>query len=106
MKRTTLLAAILFAAFTVPALAHTGTANIDQRQANQQARISQGVNSGALTRREAQNLRNREARIEADKRAARADGRVTRAERRHLQRELNRTSRVIARKKHNGHVAG
>lgn len=76
------------------------TPKVDQRQTNQQKRIDQGVASGALTTQEAANLQKREAKIEADKQAARADGTVTPAERRKLQREENRASAAIRRQKH------
>ena len=93
-------------ACAAPAFAqNTATPNIDQRQVNQQKRIDNGVKSGQLTARETFNLEKREARIEADKQAAKADGVVTPAERRHLQREENRASRAIYAKKHNQRVA-
>ena len=102
MKHTTLLAAALVAAFAAPAFAqNTNTPVIDQRQANQQKRIEQGVQSGQLTPKETQNLEKREAKIEADKQAAKADGKVTPAERRKLRREEDRASRKIHKKKHN-----
>jgi Skp family chaperone for outer membrane proteins len=106
MKLHHLLAAVLVSAFALPAFAqNTNTPNIDQRQANQQRRIANGIKTGELTAREAQHLEKREAKIDADKQAAKADGKVTRAERRKLQREENRASRAIYRKKHNGHKA-
>lgn len=75
------------------------TPKIDQRQANQQKRIDQGVASGALTPKETAKLEKREAKIEADKAVAKADGKVTRAERRKLKREENRASGAIKRQK-------
>ena len=76
------------------------TPKIDARQANQEKRIDQGVASGALNSRETARLDARETKIESDKLAARADGKVTGAERRKLRREENRTSRAIHRQKH------
>ncbi len=81
--------------------AGTKTPVINQRQRNQQRRIRQGVKSGSLTPREARTLERREAKIQADKKAAKSDGVVTPQERRKLRREENRTSRAIYRKKHN-----
>ena len=81
------------------------TPKIDQRQANQEKRIDQGIASGALTTKEATNLNKRETKIESDKLAAKADGKVTRAERRKLDREQNRASRAIARQKHDRQTA-
>ena len=76
------------------------TPKIDQRQANQEKRIDKGIASGALTTREAARLDKREAKIASDKAAAKADGKVTRAERRKLNRELNSASRAIRHQKH------
>ena len=76
------------------------TPKIDQRQANQEKRIDQGISSGALTSKEATKLDKRETKIESDKLAAKADGKVTPAERRKLKREENRASRAIHKQKH------
>ncbi|MBZ5553361.1 MAG: hypothetical protein LAO21_11620 [Acidobacteriia bacterium] len=89
-------------ALTLPILAGTRTPGINQRQARQQARINQGIRSGQLTYREARGLESREGKIQADKLFAKSDGKVTPAERRQLNRELNRTSRGIYRQKHDG----
>jgi hypothetical protein len=80
------------------------TPKIDQRQANQEKRIDRGINSGALTPKETARLDQREAKIESDKLAAKADGKVTRAERRKLTREENHASRAIKRQKHDRQV--
>ncbi len=85
------------AAFADP----TATPVIDQRQAHQEHRIQQGVGSGALTKRETATLTARENKITADKTAAKADGKVTPAERTQLRGEERRPSRAIYRKKHN-----
>jgi len=84
----------------------TATPRITERQVNQEARINQGVQSGALTQRETATLDARENKIAADKSAAKADGKVTTAERAKLRGEERRTSRAIARKKHNLRTAG
>ena len=77
------------------------TPNLDNRVVNQQKRIDQGVASGQLTAKETNRLDKREAKLAADVTAAKADGKVTRAERRRLQREANRDSKKIYRLKHN-----
>ena len=106
MKLHNFLAVALIAACAAPAFAqNTATPKIDQRQINQEKRIDNGVKSGQLTAQETRNLDKREAKIEADKQAAKADGKVTMAERRHLRREENRASRAIYAKKHNRRVA-
>lgn len=106
MNHKHLFAAVLASAVLAPAFAqNTNTPTIDQRQVNQQNRINNGVQSGALNAKETENLEKREAKIEADKQAAKADGKVTRGERRHLMREENRASHAIYRKKHNNRTA-
>jgi hypothetical protein len=83
--------------------AQEATPRINERQVDQQKRIRQGVRSGQLTRKEARQLKVGEARIQHDKMMAKADGRVTRAERAKLTREQNRESKAIYNKKHNHH---
>ncbi|MBS1532680.1 MAG: hypothetical protein JSU01_20425 [Bacteroidetes bacterium] len=88
------------------ASAQTHTPVINHRQVRQEHRINQGVRSGELTRHEAHSLRRGERDIQRDKRMAKADGRVSPAERRNLRHEQNRMSRNIYRDKHNGRVRG
>lgn len=95
LARVSLVVALLFAG-----AAHADTPVVDQRQADQRARINEGVASGELTRREAAGLRAEQAHIRQDEREAKADGVVTRRERRHLERELNRSSVDIHEQKH------
>ena len=76
------------------------TPGLDKRQANQQKRIEQGVASGQLNAKETLRLEKRETKLEADKQAAKADGKVTPQERKQLQHEANRDSKAIHREKH------
>ncbi|TAJ22624.1 MAG: hypothetical protein EPO64_13320 [Nitrospirae bacterium] len=76
------------------------TPGIDRREQRQEERIQDGVRSGALTPREAAKLEAEQARIRAKEQAMKADGVVTRGERKELQRDLDRSSRHIAREKH------
>jgi hypothetical protein len=94
-----LLAALLVVSAAAPALA----AQVDHREANQQARIAEGRESGQLTHRETTRLERKEARIHRQARYDRAanHGHLSRAERRHVNREQNRVSRQIYRAKHN-----
>lgn len=105
MNTTKLLAAILVTAFALPVFAQTATPAISQTQRAQEGRIAEGVRSGALTRPEAGQLQQQQNRIRADKRAAKADGVVTRAERRKIKREQAQANRAIYRKKHNARTA-
>ena len=76
------------------------TPKLDQREANHQARIDQGVASGQLNAKETNRLYKREAKLAANETAAKADGKVTRAEHRKLRREANRDSKAIYKQKH------
>jgi hypothetical protein len=93
--------AALAAAIALPVAAQTGTPRVDQREANQQARIQRGVQSGQLTPREAASLERGQAKVEAKEDKAKADGKVTAKERAKLAKAQNKQSRRIARKKHN-----
>lgn len=97
---STLSLALVATAATAQAPAQTP--RIDQRQANQEQRIDQGVASGQLTRREARRLDRQQNRIDRAENRAKADGVVTASERRHLQRKQDRASRNIAHQKHDG----
>jgi hypothetical protein len=76
---------------------------VGQRQRNQQERIAQGVKSGQLTASETAHLERREAAIHKEVKTERAanGGKLTPAERRQVNRQENRTSAAIYRKKHN-----
>jgi hypothetical protein len=75
-----------------------------ERQANQRARIRQGVQSGELTKTEAQRLRAEERQLHRQVVRNRADGGgLNRAERTRLQAKASRDSRKIRRLKHNSH---
>src|SRR5664279_2731107 len=76
------------------------TPGFDQRQANQEQRIQQGVQSGALTTREATRLERGQDRLQAKENRAKADGVVTPQERARLQHAKNVQSRRIYAEKH------
>jgi len=77
------------------------TPNIDQRQAVQQQRINQGVQSGSLTPNETARLERGQERVQGMENRAKADGVVTPQERRRIKHAQNVESRKIAHKKHN-----
>ncbi len=72
-----------------------------QRNLNQQARIEQGVQSGALTNRETGSLERGQARVNRSEAHAGTDGRVGAIEQTSVQARENHQSRRIYRKKHN-----
>lgn len=78
-------------------------ATINQRLENQHDRIQAGVKDDQLTKGEATHLRAEDAAIHAQEKVYRKanDGKLTRGERRQLNRELNRESRQIHRDRHN-----
>ena len=75
---------------------------IDAREANQQKRIEQGVQSGQLNAKEAAHLEKREERIEKLEEKAKADGVITKKEMKRIDAAQDRASRKIFNKKHNG----
>ncbi|HRH05328.1 MAG TPA: hypothetical protein PK702_05840 [Burkholderiaceae bacterium] len=95
------LAVAVGATLSGVAFAQTATPVVDQKTANQQQRINQGVASGELTRGEAIKLQRRQNKLAANTQRAKADGVVTDAERRQLNRQADRNSKKIYNKKHN-----
>lgn len=95
-----LAAPLLVVAQAAQAADAAATPGIDRRQANQEKRIQQGVDSGSLNKREAARLERGEKRIERMEERAKADGRVTPQERTRLQWAENVQSKRIYREKH------
>lgn len=89
-------------ALVLPALAfaQANTPRVDQRQANQQQRIDQGVASGSLTQREANRLDRGQQHVENMENRAKADGVVTGQERARLHQAQEVQSRRIYTQKH------
>lgn len=106
-KKHILIAALICGLFCGITLAQEQTTpppktpRITKRQINQQARIKEGVKSGKLTKGETGVLEKEQAKIQQDKKNAKADGKVTPKERRKIRREQNKASRDINRLKHN-----
>lgn len=95
---------ILMIALTAAGIAGCMNAeSIRGRQANQQARVAQGVRSGSLTPRETAHIERQEAALNRSIRRDRVDGGgLTSAERARINARQNHLSNEIARKKHNG----
>lgn len=101
MKTVKHLAVAALAAIALPALAQAqSTPRIDQRQANQEQRIDQGITSGQLTVQEAARLERGQERVEMMENKAIADGTVTKRERVGIERMQDTQSRRIFRQKH------
>jgi uncharacterized protein HemX len=105
MKLNTFLSAVALLAVTGANAAGTETPRIDQRQANQEARIAQGAASGSLTAREQRRLGRQQDAINKGEAKAKADGTVTAGERHALRHAQRHASRDIARQKHDGQTA-
>ena len=73
---------------------------VNERQANQTARIVQGVKSGELTHNEAQELRTERRDIRDLEHDYKSDGTLTGAERQDLHQQLNQQSQEIYEEKH------
>jgi uncharacterized membrane protein YebE (DUF533 family) len=100
MKAMTMTLAVMVSTGGLVYAQGTETPRIDQRQANQQERIDQGVASGQLTEREAHRLNRQQEHIDKMESKAKADGVVTKRERSRIERAQDRTSRHIVRQKH------
>jgi hypothetical protein len=96
MKRTFLFFAFILL-INVSLLAQESTPKVDARQNTQQERIQQGKQSGEISRREAARVRKEQKHIRRTERRAKADGDVTAAERRKIDRKQDRASRHIHR---------
>jgi hypothetical protein len=82
------------------AYAQAETPGIDQRQANQEQRIDQGIASGQLNQREAARLNTQQEHINKMEDKAKSDGVVTHKERHRIRATQNKASKNIAREKH------
>lgn len=99
MKQTVLVIGSVLLA-TGMAYAQAETPGIDQRQANQEQRIDQGIASGQLTQREADQLDKQQRHIDTMENKAKSDGVVTKKERTRLHAAQDRASKNIFRQKH------
>lgn len=90
----------LITMFAFTTFAQDTTPKVHHRQNKQQRRIANGIKDGSLTSNEASKLESREAKIQHDKHEAKADGTVTKEERKQLRHEQNRASKRIYKQKH------
>ncbi|MEM7369081.1 MAG: hypothetical protein AAF587_10820 [Bacteroidota bacterium] len=90
----------LFSIAFVGTAAAQSTSKIAKEQINQQKRIHQGVRSGQLTKAEVIQLEKQQKKVQQHKKAAKADGKVTRRERRAIKAHQKAASRNIYHQKH------
>ena len=103
-----IIAAVVIAASALPGVAlaqTTSTPRIDQRQAEQQKRIDQGVKSGELTKREAARLEKGQAHVQNMENKAMADGKMTKKESARIEKAQDNQSKKIYREKHDRQTA-
>lgn len=100
MKKTMVLT--LIAGILVSASAFAGTPALNERQANQKARIAHGVATGELTKRETARLVKGQAQLQRMEYRAKKDGVVTKKERARLHAKANKESAKIYKNKHDG----
>jgi hypothetical protein len=100
MNKTFVAAAVLALSAVAASAAGTDTPRIDQRQANQEQRIDQGIASGELTKREAHRMNRQQNAVNRAEDRAKADGVVTAQEKKRLTKAQNTTSKRIYRQKH------
>ncbi|KPF69323.1 hypothetical protein IP84_05415 [beta proteobacterium AAP99] len=100
MTRPKIIALLLGAALSAGAMAQTNTAEMTQRDANQQQRIENGLKSGQLTTREAARLEKQEARVDRMQANALKDGKLSPAERQRIDAAQNKVSQDIYKEKH------
>ena len=100
MKTMVLAVGMLMLGMNGTPFAQAETPVIDQRQANQEKRIDQGIASGQLNEREANRLNKQQEHINKMEDRAKADGTVTKRERARIDNAQDRASRHIAREKH------
>lgn len=98
-KLITTAFALTLAAAMAPAYAHAD--KFQERLQRQSARIEQGVESGELTRREANILRREHRELRQLTHLLAGDGRLSKSERRMLNEKYDDTSDLIWRLKHN-----
>ena len=81
---------------------HPRVNQVNRREANQQRRIANGVNSGKLNAQQTANLEKREASVQnrEQKNMAQHNGHLTKAEQKGINRQQNRISKSIYKDKH------
>jgi ferredoxin-NADP reductase len=98
MKTVALIAAGILAAASASAFAHSN----DARQTEQWNIIEQGRNDGSITWREGLKLRRQQAEIARIEAEMKADGRLSRAEKRLLHRRQDQAQNNIVREASDG----
>jgi hypothetical protein len=115
MKRSTISILAVFSFATAAALAQTSPTptqpavtgkSIQQRKANQQKRVGEGLENGSLTAGEAAKIEKKEKRLNAEERDMREDngGKLNAADKARLTRQQNQLSKDIYKQKHDAQI--
>ena len=75
--------------------------NLKKHDRHEEKRINKGEKRGALTDKEADKLENKQDAIQEERAEAKADGKVTKREKKSIRHEQKELSQDIYRKKHN-----
>lgn len=100
MNIKAILLGLFVFAFAATAQAQTSPVNT-KRQMLQKKRIAHGKKTRAISHREACKLHRQQRKITIGKRMAKADGKVSRIERKKIAKKQRKASRNIFRAKHN-----
>jgi hypothetical protein len=100
--RKTLIAIAVGTLLVAPAFAQTSAAGDAQRDADQEQRIDQGLQSGQLNTREAGQLQHEEAHVDAMQQKADHNGNVSPREQAQINAAQNKVVRDVNADKHNG----
>ena len=101
MNLKTVFLGLAFVAFCSTGFSQTTKKKVNTRQVVQQKKIKQGVKSGELTKAEAVQLQKQQKNVQQTKKAAKADGVVTKKEKAIINHKQNKAAGNIAKKKHN-----
>jgi hypothetical protein len=96
MKKYFILAVLVITTGLLSAQSET-----TKRQVKQKVRIEKGVQSGEITKKEKVKLKQQQQNIKNTKKAAKADGVVTKKEKAIIDRKQDKASKNISRKKNN-----
>jgi hypothetical protein len=92
-----LMTGSLFLLSVLPVL----SADVEQRQENEQHRIDQGTKKGKLTPQEQERLKNQQEEIEKERQDAMEDGKMSKKEKKQIKHDENQLGKDIHKKKHN-----
>jgi uncharacterized membrane protein len=101
MKLKAVLSGLTLVLFCSVGIAQSAKKPINKKQAVQKQKITQGVKSGELTKKEATKLRAQQKNIALTKKAAKSDGVVTKKEKAVINQKQKAANQNILRKKNN-----